>query len=158
MTGSQKIFTLLAGLAVLKFISKPKKQESADKVLKGMIAPVYGKITGRFGDPRGGRNHNGIDIAVPIDTPVAAPLDGKVLNFYVNKEGGLQMLLSHAGGITSGFAHLNRLGPFKIGDKVKRGQTVVYSGNSGIGTGPHVHFTLRKGNEYIDPEFLFQKV
>lgn len=123
--------------------------------LTSWLKPVPGKISSKFGyriDPvkKIHQFHNGIDLPVPVNTQVKNPQDGTVINVLNNKEGGNQVIIKHADGFTSGYAHLNK-SLVKKGDKVKKGQVFALSGNTGKSTGPHVHMTLKdsKGN-YLD--------
>lgn len=124
------------------------------------IKPVPGKISSKFGnriDPvkKLKQFHNGIDLPVPVNTQVKNPQEGTVIDVLNNKEGGNQVLVRHIDGIVSGYAHLNK--PLvKKGDKVKKGQVLALSGNTGKSTGPHVHFTLKDiGGKYLDPGVLY---
>ena len=117
------------------------------------VDPVKGTITSRYG-MRNGSMHNGTDIAVPVGTPVRSPWRGKVVDVYTNSQGGLQMLIDHPNGYRTGYAHLSATVAAK-GQKVRRSQVVAKSGNTGHSTGPHLHFTLRKDGERVDPETVF---
>lgn len=142
---------------IVHFVHKTPTKPAAKPPLKltSWIKPVAGKVSSKFGyrvDPvlKLHQFHNGIDLPVPVNTQVKSPQDGTILEVYNNKEGGNQVLIKHNDGFTSGYAHLNK--PLvKKGDKVKKGQIVALSGNTGKSTGPHVHMTLKdtKGN-YLD--------
>ena len=118
------------------------------------------KITSGFGHrtaPKSGASteHNGIDLAAPLNTPVYSPMDGTVEKIFFNDKGGKQMVVRHSDGSRSGFAHLNNY-DVSIGDAITRGQRIALSGNTGNSTGPHLHFTFRnsEGN-LVDPsDFL----
>lgn len=108
---------------------------------RSMVAPVVGRITSFFGEDRPGKPHNGVDVAVPVGTPVRAPLDGVVVLRNYTDAGGYQMKVKLSNGMTVGFAHLSE----QLADlnaSVQRGQVVALSGNTGQSTGPHVHLTL----------------
>jgi murein DD-endopeptidase MepM/ murein hydrolase activator NlpD len=121
--------------------------------------PAQGRISSRFGErvhPVTGATsfHNGIDIAVPIGTPIKAPADGKVVSIYTHDRGGKSLILEHANGWKTGYAHLNGYN-VQVGDQVKQGDVIAYSGNTGIGTGAHLHFTMTNGvGQKVDPETL----
>lgn len=107
-----------------------------------MKYPVNGRITSKFGTrkhPISGAQkfHNGLDIAVPIGTDVISPLDGTVKSKYFNSVGGNQLVISHET-YQTGYAHLDS-SLVNVGDKVKQGQIVAKSGNTGGSTGPHLH-------------------
>ena len=117
------------------------------------LDPVKGTVSSKYG-VRGSGFHNGTDIAVPVGTSVRSPWRGTVIDTYSNAQGGLQMIIDHPNGYRTGYAHLSAAVAAK-GQKVRRGQIVAKSGNSGQSTGPHLHFTLRKDGERIDPESVF---
>jgi len=118
--------------------------------------PVQGRITSPFGDrvhpvTKTEEFHNGVDLAAAIGTPVVCPLPGKVNQVYNNDIGGLQLIIVHTNGWRTGYAHLSKVN-VKVGDTVKDGQIVALTGNSGRGTGPHLHFTLTDtANNKVDP-------
>lgn len=118
------------------------------------------KITSGFGGRHApvkgaSSNHNGVDLAAPINTPVYAPMDGVVEKIYFNDKGGKQLLVRHNDGSRSGFAHLNDYN-VSIGDKISRGQRIALSGNTGKSTGPHLHFTFRNSEgQFVDPSDFF---
>lgn len=97
--------------------------------------------------------HNGIDISTPIDTPLISPEAAIVEKVYANTLGGKQIVLAHPGGYKTGYAHLNSI-IVSAGDSLKQGDIFGYSGNTGASTGPHLHFTTRKDNKFINPESL----
>lgn len=129
----------------------------------GYLHPLESwKITSAFGKrvaPKRGASkfHNAIDLAAPIGTPVMSPFEGVVKKIYTDKHGGNQLIIQHSDGTTSGYAHLSKYNKLKVGDPVTRGQLIAYTGNSGISTGPHLHFTWRdKNGNLIDPNSIFK--
>lgn len=123
---------------------------------KSWLQPVVSKISSPFGNrihpvTRQQRFHNGIDLAVPVGTQVRCPMDGTISNVFFSQDGGNQVLIKHSNGYQTGFAHLSKT-LVKKGQKVKRGQVIALSGNTGRSTGPHVHLTLRNSSgTLIDP-------
>lgn len=123
--------------------------------------PVCGRISSSFGyrlAPILGAScgHSGIDIAVPIDTPVKSIAEGKVIAARTGMRGyGTGVFIDH--GIINGkhvvseYGHLNSYN-VKIGDKIKKGQVIAKSGNTGISTGPHLHLTIREDSVPVDPQ------
>lgn len=149
---------LIAIGGIIHFARKPPAKPASKPPLKltAWLKPVSGKVSSKFGyrvDPvkKLHQFHNGIDLPVPVNTQVKNPQDGTVIDVLNNKEGGNQVLVRHSDGLVSGYAHLNKA-LVKKGDKVKKGQVIALSGNTGKSTGPHVHMTLKdaKGN-YLDP-------
>lgn len=118
------------------------------------------KITSGFGHraaPIKGASteHNGVDLAVPENTAVFSPMDGVVEKIYSNDKGGKQLIIRHADGSKSGYAHLNGYN-VAVGDNVTKGQRVALSGNTGNSSGAHLHFTFRNpSGSFIDPIDFF---
>jgi len=109
---------------------------------RGTISSGYGM--------RWGRRHNGIDIAIPIGTPVKAA-DGGVVIFSGDKGGyGRCVIIDHGANMSTLYGHNSTL-LVKKGDKVFKGQTIAKSGNTGRSTGPHLHFEVRKNNVPTNP-------
>jgi len=108
-----------------------------------------GYITSGFGW-RWGRQHSGIDVGIPIGTPVTAS-DGGVVTFSGTKGGyGKCIIIDHGANMTTLYAHNSKLYVRK-GEKVFKGQTIAASGNTGRSTGPHLHFEIRKNNVPVNP-------
>ena len=112
--------------------------------------PVKGRISSTFG-PRWGKMHNGLDIAVSTGTQVKAAADGRVTFAGWNGGYGILVIVDHGNGVETRYAHNSRLN-VKVGQKVERGQVVAYSGNTGVSTGPHVHFEIRQRNNPVNPQ------
>jgi murein DD-endopeptidase MepM/ murein hydrolase activator NlpD len=146
-----KLLAVAAGLLLLIKLIKRMTQP---------INPVTGKISSKFGrrkapTPGASTIHNGVDIAVPVGTEVKSPWDGTVLQTYANDAGGRQMIVAHTNGYRTGYAHLSAYRA-RAGQKVKAGDTICLSGNTGHSTGPHLHFTLTNPDgAKIDPESIF---
>lgn len=108
-----------------------------------------GYITSGFGW-RWGRQHSGIDVGIPIGTPVTAS-DGGVVTFSGTKGGyGKVIIIDHGANMSTLYAHNSKLYVRK-GEKVFKGQTIAASGNTGRSTGPHLHFEIRKNNVPVNP-------
>ncbi|MEW2631325.1 M23 family metallopeptidase [Streptomyces sp. NPDC048389] len=96
--------------------------------------------------------HSGQDFAVPIGTPVKAVGAGTVVKAGPNGGGdgpayGNAVVVKHNNGKYSQYAHLSKIN-VKIGSKVKAGQTIAKSGNTGNSSGPHLHFEIRTTPNY----------
>lgn len=115
----------------------------------GLIWPVSGTLTSGFGY-RWGRMHEGIDIAVPSGTPVAAAASGTVI--WAGWQGGYGNLvvIDHGGGIATAYGH-NTSVTVSVGQQVGQGSIIAYSGSTGRSTGPHVHFEVRVNGSAVDP-------
>lgn len=112
--------------------------------------PTRGRVSSPFG-PRWGKMHNGLDIAVSTGTPIKAAADGRVSFAGWNGGYGILVIVDHGNGIETRYAHNSRLN-VKVGQKVERGQVVSYSGNTGVSTGPHLHFEIRQRNNPVNPQ------
>lgn len=99
--------------------------------------------------------HNGIDLASPIGTPIKAPAFGFVDDVNYSNAGGNQLFVRHlTGGFRSGYAHLDKV-HVKKGDFVYIGQHIADVGNTGQSTGPHLHLSLRKNGQLVNPQEYF---
>ena len=114
------------------------------------------RITSRFGSrihpiKRIRRQHNGVDYACPVGTPVHAVASGVVTRRGWDPfGGGWRIWIKHAGGYESAYLHLSRFA-VQQGQRVSQGQVIGYSGNSGGSTGPHLDYRLKKNGKYINP-------
>jgi len=99
--------------------------------------------------------HMGTDIGAPTGTPVGASAPGAVSYIGPGGPAGNLIKVMHANGIETGYAHLSRyVAGIKVGDKVKRLQTVGYVGSTGRSTGPHLHFSAQRDGKFFDAETL----
>jgi murein DD-endopeptidase MepM/ murein hydrolase activator NlpD len=119
--------------------------------------PVTGRISGLFGSQRiykgePGAYHSGVDVARPTGTPIIAPADG-IVTLAAQQDFTLEgklLMLDHGMGLNSAFLHLSRI-DVKVGDLVRRGQTIGAIGTTGRSTGPHLHWGMKWGEARIDP-------
>jgi murein DD-endopeptidase MepM/ murein hydrolase activator NlpD len=113
------------------------------------------RITSLFGrrlHPKYGYSHlhTGIDLRAAIGTRIKAAAAGKV-TFTGNKSGyGNMVIIDHGYGYQTYYAHNSKI-IVKIGQSVKKGQIICYSGNSGTSTGPHLHYEVRINGEPVNP-------
>jgi murein DD-endopeptidase MepM/ murein hydrolase activator NlpD len=111
---------------------------------------VDGEVWSGFG-PKGGKHHDGIDLAAPVGTPVRAAADGLVIYSGDAIKGyGNLVILRHDGGIVTIYAH-NSKNRVAEGAAVKRGETIAEVGQTGAATAPHVHFEVRVDERPRDP-------
>ena len=119
------------------------------------VNPIEGIITSPGGlryNPVTGRRefHDGIDIAAPIGTPIVAPRDGTVLATGNSPSFGVYLRMAHPNGYVSFMAHLYGV-TVSVGETVRQGERVAYSGNTGRSTGPHLHYSLFRYGQFVDP-------
>ncbi|HLG32024.1 MAG TPA: M23 family metallopeptidase [Ignavibacteriaceae bacterium] len=104
------------------------------------------------------RFHSGIDIIVDTGTPVYASGKGKVI--FVGRRGGygLEIVIDHGFGYRTVYAHLSKE-LVKKGQKVSRGEVIAKSGNSGLSSGPHLHYEVQHNGTKLNPvDFFFDDV
>jgi murein DD-endopeptidase MepM/ murein hydrolase activator NlpD len=98
------------------------------------------------------RPHNGVDFAAPLGTPVRTVGDGVVLFAGWNKGGGNMVKIAHDSRYTTEYMHLSKIAAgLKTGSRVIRGSTIGALGNTGLSSGPHLHFGLFDKGAYVDP-------
>lgn len=103
------------------------------------------------------RPHNGIDFSLPKGTPVYATADGVVKVVKSSFSGyGKRIDIDHGFGYKTRYAHLDMFN-VKRGQKVKRGDIIGYSGNSGKSTAPHLHYEVHKDGKPINPVYYFSR-
>jgi murein DD-endopeptidase MepM/ murein hydrolase activator NlpD len=113
--------------------------------------PAHGQVIARFGVEVEGHKSDGIDIAIPEETPIKAANDGMVVYAgSVLESYGNIVLVRHADDYVTVYAHAKAL-RVKEGDKVKRGDIIGQSGQTGDVKEPQLHFEVRKGSVPVDP-------
>jgi len=100
---------------------------------------------------RGGREHDGIDLAVGMGNYVVAAADGILVQVSENKTAGIFAIIDHRNGMTSAYCHLSAGLTQKVGQNVKVGDVIGFVGSTGHSTGPHLHFSLKRGGSPVDP-------
>ncbi|MFL5356248.1 peptidoglycan DD-metalloendopeptidase family protein [Archangium sp.] len=117
---------------------------------KGMLDwPLRGVLYARFGK-KGREPHDGIDLAVPVGTPVKTAQEGDVLYAGEQRGYGLIVIVQHSERLITLYAH-NRDLRVRTGQKVRRGQVIATVGESGKTSGPQLHFEVRVDGKPMDP-------
>lgn len=137
---------------------RPAKQVHATKPAhrSGLSAPVEastGTPYGKAGSSWASGYHTGVDFPVPTGTSVKAVAAGRVVSAGWGGAYGYQVVIRHADGKYSQYAHLSAL-TVRSGQQVSSGQRIARSGSTGNSSGPHLHFEVRTGPGYgtdIDP-------
>jgi len=101
-------------------------------------------VTGRIAP------HRGVDFSMPVGTPVLAVGDGEVVVAERDSEAGNFVAVRHGRQYTTRYMHMNRL-LVKPGQKIKRGDRIGLSGNTGRSTGPHLHYELWVNQQAVNP-------
>lgn len=123
-----------------------------------LVLPANGRISSFFGYRKVKLNdgtveagvHEGIDIAVPLGTKIGAAMSGEVEFVGVQTGYGNVIILRHAGGLETVYAHCSKIEVNK-GDKVNTGEEIGKAGSTGRSTGPHIHFEVRLNGTAVDP-------
>jgi murein DD-endopeptidase MepM/ murein hydrolase activator NlpD len=98
------------------------------------------------------RNHNGVDYAAPIGTPVKATGDGKII--HMGRKGGYgnTVIVQHGGKYQTLYAHLSGFAKgLQKGSRVQQGEIIGYIGKTGLATGPHLHYEFQVNGEHRNP-------
>jgi peptidoglycan LD-endopeptidase LytH len=115
-------------------------QEPATALPEPLASRRSLKFVDSWGNPRGGgRSHEGIDIFASKDTPVLSTTNGIVTRVGTNNLGGQVIWILGPGLERHYYAHLNRYGTFRTGDRVNAGEIIGYAGNTGNARGGPVH-------------------
>ncbi|MBN2781988.1 MAG: peptidoglycan DD-metalloendopeptidase family protein [Campylobacterales bacterium] len=126
-------------------------------------SPIVNKgITSSFGyriHPTLNRKefHKGIDMRAPMDTPVYATADGLVewAGFHKSSGFGNLVILNHNYGFRTNYGHLNKV-VVKSGQFVKKGTLIAYTGNSGMSSGPHLHYEIKFIHQAVNPIYFVE--
>ncbi|MFN2451366.1 MAG: M23 family metallopeptidase, partial [Candidatus Dormibacteria bacterium] len=107
--------------------------------------------------------HTGLDIGAAANTPVRAAADGVVILATASVDGagrlvgyGNHVVIAHPDGLVTLYGHLNSL-TVQAGDIVRQGQVIGLEGSTGWSTGPHLHFEVRRGTDFLDPRSFLGK-
>ena len=125
----------------------------------GWPVPATTRVTSPFGwrnHPILGRQqlHTGVDLSVPEGSDVHATAAGTITRVSEDALNGKLVIIDHGRGVTTAYCH-NSAFRVTLGQVVKAGDVVAYSGNTGRSTGPHVHYQLELAHRPMDP-FLFK--
>ena len=129
--------------------------ESDNTASRFLNRPINGVLTSAFGyriHPKRKKRHfhSGIDLAAKKGTPISCAASGKVV-FAGWKTGyGYVVMVDHGKGYETLYAHCSRLA-VTTGQIVSAGKIVAYVGRTGVATGPHLHFEVRKNGAYQNP-------
>jgi murein DD-endopeptidase MepM/ murein hydrolase activator NlpD len=120
------------------------------------IMPTQGWLSSAFSSMRThpilhiARPHEGIDVSAPMGSPIEAPAAGVVSDAGWETGYGNTVTINHGFGIVTKFAHASKV-LVKTGQHVARGQRIALVGNSGLATGPHLHYEVHVNGRPVDP-------
>ena len=131
--------------------SHVKRMESTPSIM-----PTTGWLTSHFTRSRFhpvlhvSRPHEGIDVSAPMGSPIVAPANGVVRRVARETGYGNVLEIDHGNGIVTKYAHTSRIF-VRQGQRVTRGEKVAAVGNSGLSTGPHLHYEIHVNGRVVDP-------
>ncbi|MFV0344346.1 MAG: murein hydrolase activator EnvC family protein [Anaerocolumna sp.] len=117
--------------------------------------PASSRITSAFGyrgQPTQGAStyHKGIDIGAGTGTKIIAAASGTVVTSTYSVSAGNYIMISHGNGLYTVYMHCSKLF-VSVGQSVSQGENIALVGSTGFSTGPHLHFGVNVGGEYVDP-------
>ena len=156
----------LVGLPMAGGSPSRSEAQEAPAAVQAAVAeapPVAARLThplpdGRLSMPWGpGKNpfthkefhHDGVDLAAPLGTPIRAAADGVVVKTVVDfgdSARGRRVMLAHDGGLVTSYSHVDEV-RVEPGQRVARGEVIATVGSTGLSTGPHLHFEVRRVGE-----------
>ena len=146
-------------------VCTPEAQPADAELLQQVLgfaytAPVEGQLSSGFGlrtDPLEGvsRFHYGLDIAAPAGAVVSSFADGTVTAVGESSSYGKYCTVTHANGCATLYAHCGRIS-VSSGAAVKKGEKLGEVGETGMATGPHLHFELQKDGVYLNPIYYVE--
>lgn len=132
-------------------------QKDADRLSRiPSIMPTVGWLSSTFSRSRFHpilhirRPHDGIDLAAPMGAPIVAPAAGVVITVGWENGYGNVLEIDHGNGIMTKYAHCSRI-VVRVGQHVKRGQHIANVGNTGLSTGPHLHYEIHVNGKVVNP-------
>lgn len=117
----------------------------------------FARISSRFNPARRHpvlgtvRAHRGVDYAASTGTPIVAAGEGRIQYAGWKSGYGRTIIIQHAGNVTTLYGHMSRLGSYKTGARVRQGDVIGYVGQSGLASGPHLHYEFRVAGVHRDP-------
>ena len=134
-----------------------EKGKSIRKAL--MKTPINGaRLSSPFGNRKHPilgftKHHNGTDFAAPTGTPIMASGNGTVIKAGWCGNGGNCVRIRHNSSYTTGYGHMSKIAT-RTGRRVRQGQIIGYVGNTGMSTGPHLHYTVSYNGKFVNSQKL----
>lgn len=141
--------------------NEQQKELTDEEYIKtlNLIKPIEGIVSSEFGarevdNPIVSKNHMGIDIAANTGTEIKAAMDGEVTISSTEGSYGYHIQIKN-NDITTMYAHCSKL-LVNVGDNITKGQVIAEVGSTGNSTNPHLHFEIKRGDNYINPRDILE--
>jgi murein DD-endopeptidase MepM/ murein hydrolase activator NlpD len=126
------------------FLRSPLRFDS--RITSGFSLRRFHPVTGGY------RPHLGVDYGAPTGTEVQTVADGRVVSATRDSANGNMVRIQHTQGYQTYYLHLSRFGEgIRAGARVSQGQTIGYVGATGLATGPHLDYRVRKNGTFVNP-------
>jgi len=142
-----------------KYTTAAREKPNSVPLWEGaFLQPVEGRISTEFGLTRyingvdSGR-HSGLDIAAPTGTPLMASNSGVVTLARMLHVTGNTVIIDHGLNLFTSYSHLHQI-EVEPNQQVKKGERIGTVGNTGFSTGPHLHWSVVIGGEFVDPALV----
>lgn len=145
----------VGGATIVEFGTRPPPAPVDGAASSPGGLPISGRLSSQYGlrvhPIMGGmRWHNGVDLAAPAGTPIRATSAGVVSRADWTGGYGLLVELDNGAGLQTLYGHMSRIA-VSAGQKVQMGDVLGYVGSTGLSTGPHVHYEVRRDGRSVDP-------
>ena len=134
--------------------------ENGKSIVKALMkTPINGaRLSSGFGNRKHPilgftKHHNGTDFAAPTGTPIMASGNGTVIKAGWCGNGGKCVRIRHNSSYTTGYGHMSKIAT-RAGRRVRQGQVIGFVGNTGMSTGPHLHYTVKYNGKFINSQKL----
>jgi murein DD-endopeptidase MepM/ murein hydrolase activator NlpD len=120
------------------------------------LMPTVGWLSSHFSESRfhpvlhENLPHDGIDVSAPMGAPIIAPAAGRVISVSNEPGYGNTFQIDHGNGIVTKYAHCSKI-LVRTGQTVARHQPIATVGNTGLSTGPHLHYEVHVNGKAVDP-------
>ncbi len=139
-TGGESYFLEDGTSARKTFLKTPLKFAHVTSGFGSRVHPILNYVSA----------HNGVDYGTPTGTPVWAVADGQVVRAGYDKGGGNMVCVKHVLSLETCYLHLSKIG-VKVGERISQKAIIGESGNTGMSTGPHLHFAMKRGGSFVNP-------
>jgi murein DD-endopeptidase MepM/ murein hydrolase activator NlpD len=146
------LFALLLAVDSVPVFAQPSAKAYVFPIMSPRLSSKFGKREHPIHKVI--RKHHGLDLAVPLGTPVRVITGGRVVFAGPYAGYGKLVTIDHGDTLLSLYGHLDEI-LVNLGQMLEAGHVIGRVGSTGQSTGPHLHFEIRKGKKTLDPEVIF---